>query len=608
MQKAVPNVSMRHLYLYVQLLIAVARKDGIAVRIEWDNIRTAAIGPDPLNSKGLRLKLPQMAATGTDEDADLLQGLISHEIVCHGLHTDFSVIPRESLLKQILNILEDPRGEHLGARRYPGSRRVIRRTLDILMSRGYFAFPDTDVNHPAEILGAWLVSELRNEVLQQDCFAERAVAWRDLATEIFGEDLLGKVKAAALEGAYAASTSEALDSARKILDLLQMAHDDSAVQDENPEQNPDPQPGGEPNDNGDNTDDPEPSPEPQSGSKSDADGNDNKNQQPGNPSGPDKKQLAKVIAQVLSATPEEVGNYGKGLEEVICEASEAIQSGGLNGSHTDQMTERSLVQQDDGVANRALLRAGARATAASLSLKMEDLLEAQSKVRRRKATTGSIRPNRLWRVPLGDMQVFHRTTREEKLDTCVYLLADDSQSMDEVFDTEQSPHLHAALVDPKKQDQTFDVKRKEAAGRVAVAVGEVLHGADIPFGMASFNETVCEWKSFDGDWSSTLLNYHPTSTNGTNTHLAVVWALQRLAARSEARKVLIVVCDGDPGDEVVLESALVEAAFHDVEVCFVLIGEAEVARYEGLSASHGVATNVRELAKAVFGALETALS
>lgn len=604
MQNAVPNVSMRHLYLYVQLLIGVARKDGIAVRIEWDNIRTAAIGPDPLNPKGLRLKLPRMAATGTDEDADLLQGLISHEIVCHGLHTDFSVIPRESLLKQILNVLEDPRGEHLGARRYPGSRRVIRRTLDILISRGCFAFPDADVNHPAEILGAWLVSELRNEVLQQDCFAERAVAWRDLATKTFGEELLGKVKAAALEGAYAASTSEALDSARRILDLLQMAHDDSAGQDENPDQ----QSGGEADDNEDNTGDLDQSPEPQPGSDPGADGGDNKNQQPGNPSGPDRKQLAKVIAQVLSAAPEDVGNYGKGLEEVICEASEAIQSGSLNGSHTDQMTERSLVQQDDGVANRALLRAGARATAASLSLKMEDLLEAQSKVRRRKATTGSIRPNRLWRVPLGDMQVFHRTTREEKLDTCVYLLADDSASMDEVFDAEQSPHLHAALVDPKKQDQTFEVKRKEAAGRVAVAVGEVLHGADIPFGMASFNETVCEWKSFDGDWSSTLLNYHPTSTNGTNTHLAVVWALQRLAARSEARKVLIVVCDGDPGDAVVLESALVEASFHDVEVCFVLIGEAEVARYEGLSASYGVATNARELAKAVFGALETALS
>ncbi|WP_186214892.1 hypothetical protein [Burkholderia gladioli] len=604
MQKAVPNVSMRHLYLYVQLLIAVARKDGIAVRIEWDNIRTAAIGPDPLNPKGLRLKLPRMAATGTDEDADLLQGLISHEIVCHGLHTDFSVIPRESLLKQILNILEDPRGEHLGARRYPGSRRVIRRTLDILISRGYFAFPDADVDHPAEILGAWLVSELRNEVLQQDCFAERAVAWRDLATETFGEELLGKVKAAALEGAYAATTSEALDSARRILDLLQMAHDESAGQDENPDQ----QSGGEADDNEDITDDPDESPEPQPGSAPDADGDDNKNQQPGNPSGPDKKQLAKVIAQVLSATPEDVGNYGKGLEEVICEASEAIQSGSLTGSHTDQMTERSLVQQDDGVANRALLRAGARATAASLSLKMEDLLEAQTKVRRRKATTGSIRPNRLWRVPLGDMQVFHRTTREEKLDTCVYLLADDSASMDEAFDAEQSAHLHAALVDPKKQDQTFEVKRKEAAGRVAVAVGEVLHGADIPFGMASFNETVCEWKSFDGDWSSTLLNYHPTSTNGTNTHLAVVWALQRLAARSEARKVLIVVCDGDPGDAAVLESALIEASFHDVEVCFVLIGEAEVARYEGLSASYGVATNARELATAVFGALETALS
>ena len=85
------RVSMRHLYLYAHMLLADINKVGRSIRIEWMFIPTAQIGPDPQNPKGLLLGLPKMASQGTEEDARLIDGLISHEIVCHGLNPDFRV-------------------------------------------------------------------------------------------------------------------------------------------------------------------------------------------------------------------------------------------------------------------------------------------------------------------------------------------------------------------------------------------------------------------------------------------------------------------------------------------------------------------------------------
>ena len=81
-----------------------------------------------------------------------------------------------------------------------------------------------------------------------------------------------------------------------------------------------------------------------------------------------------------------------------------------------------------------------------------------------------------------------------------------------------------------------------------------------------------------------------------------------LVDRPEARKVLAVVLDGDPGVKDELEVALSEAARFDVEVRFILIGDENESHFRDLSAAYGVARNSRELAKSVFGALEAAIS
>ena len=225
MDQTQPRVSMRHLHLYAHLLLAEAKQNGKSVRLEWANIPTASIGPDPANPGGLVLRLSQMAAVGTEEDATLLRALISHEIVCHGHHTDFTVVPPSNLAGQLANILEDPRGELLGAKKFPGSKKVIREGIEILVDRKVFQGPQDSSDTPAAVLAGWLVTELRSELLDQDCLRQFATDFRARAIKHFGTKLTGQVKAVALQGATARDTQGAIQASIRILELLKLAAD-----------------------------------------------------------------------------------------------------------------------------------------------------------------------------------------------------------------------------------------------------------------------------------------------------------------------------------------------------------------------------------------------
>jgi hypothetical protein len=144
--------SMRHLYLYTHLLLQEANKQGRRVRLEWAQIATASIGPDPTSKADLVLRLPHMASVGTEEDARLLRALIPHEILCHGHHTDFTVVPDPCIGGVLENVLEDPRGELRSLKPFPGSAKVIREGIEILVDREVFKglSPECD-EHPASI-------------------------------------------------------------------------------------------------------------------------------------------------------------------------------------------------------------------------------------------------------------------------------------------------------------------------------------------------------------------------------------------------------------------------------------------------------------------------
>lgn len=564
---ATSKISMRHIYLYTHLLIAETNKLGRRVRVIWENIKTASIGPDQKAAGGLLLTLPLTAAMGTDEDLDLIQGLLDHEILCHGLHTDFSVVIKPDISGILLNVLEDPRGELLAMPRFRGANVNIHKTLKILVKRGIFHGPVPGQETPQSILIAWLVTELRSELLEQTCLKEFSIAYRALAIATFGASLIRQVKEIAVKGCNASDTRGASIAANEILDLLQFTNvQNTRTYDQRSLSN-----------------------NAQVETRPTI-------QKVSNGEGGTSGDISDAINQVLSASLSECGSYAKGLEDVICSSLPGVSQNRMGGYQPDasiEMKELSISRIGGSLENRSLLRAGAQKTAAILSATFEELIETITQNEVWAASEGRLNTRKLWRYAVGDDLIFTRRKQAEEIDTCFYLLGDESSSMGNKFGT------------PPKNGQKDDrITAQEACNRVSVAVGEVLNNSAIPFGIATYNTVVREWHGFEESWAGTLQRYMPDPKHGTKTHLAVVWALKKLIDRPEARRILIVITDGDPGNSAVLRSAVDEAALMGIEVRFVLIGDGYHERYADLGLTCGVAESDNDLSTAVFAALK----
>ena len=597
------KISMRHLYLYTHLLIAEANKRGRKVRIVWANIKTASIGPDPTVKNGLLMTLPKMASLGTEEDLQLIEGLIAHEIACHGLHTDFSVPLKPGVAGTLLNILEDPRGELLARPKYPGANSKIHKALTILTKKGIFHSPDPKKETPPSILTGWLVTELRSEELNQTCLHGFSTEYRALAIATFGSDLVDKVKAIAIRGCHATDTQGASNAADEIVTLLKLAKDErsnSKAGDENQQSA-----------NGSQSDSSGDQSKPTAGSEnqqhSDGDWSNSPNdqskstggsdtQQTGNTGRGDSSKISDAIDKVLNANKADFGDFAKGLEDVISENLPGVTrkwGGGYQPDNSNEMQEQRLSKAGGSFENRKQLRAGAQKTAAMLAVTFEDLIETITQSEVKTTDEGRLNTRKLWRYAVGDDQVFTKRREGESIDTCFYLLGDESISMGSQF----GPEPEEGLEDNR-------ITAHDACKRVSVAVGEVLNNVSIPVGIATYNTVVREWHGFDDSWASTLQRYCPVPKSGTKTHLAVVWALKKLIDRQEARKILVVITDGDPGDSEILKSAIEESAGMGIEVRFVLIGDSYHKHYLDAGMVCGVAKTDNDLASAVFGALK----
>ena len=383
------KLSMRHLYLYTHMLIAEANRAGRKVRIVWAHINTASIGPDSTIPGGLVMKLPKMAALGSDEDIVLIDGLISHEIICHGLHTDFSVPMKPGIAGDLFNILEDPRGELLGKSKYPGANQKIHAALRILKAKGVFRGPDLARETPPSILASWLVTELRSELLKQDCLTEFANAYRSLAVDTFGSELIGQVKQIALVGCHSTDSQGACDAADQIVALLRLAKDNA-------------------------TDKPKSSP------------NDSDNGTGTGEAQPSQDNLSSKIDQILNASSNDLGPFGKGLEDILSANNNALSKsgGGYQPDNANEMQELRQSKTGGSIENRTQLRAGAQKTAAMLSLTFENMIETVTKSETRRTTEGKLNTRALWRYPLGEEKLFTKTMEGESIDTCFYLLGD----------------------------------------------------------------------------------------------------------------------------------------------------------------------------------------
>lgn len=617
-QPAIPFHQRQPVKVRALGLVAKMLGNAMGVEIVFDpKIKTAAT--DCVS----KVFLPVLTDSGTDDDADLLKGLVCHE-AAHCAYTDRKVSERcvkESgkLAGAIRNMFEDARIEKVQSAVHVGVPPMIDKALQILVKRGIYDKP-TDQSEPLDAVTGLLISGLRTKYLGQTGLEEHFPLWRNKCAQLFGDKVTRALWRLAMEVKDAQSNEDSYTLAKKTLDLIkdladgkepeepQTGQGDGQCQSE--DQGQDQGVSGQGQDQpqqgqGDGQDD-DPNAPPQQGSGSQQQPEPNgkgKGQQPdpNEPSAEDKKKNAQSI---LDATDDEIDekktDFGQaadeGLDESGAKESNAYYGRGAGSGRNDVGKRMEAPHLTETIINRS------RAISVRLGNELETLLEAMIDIDVYWTRQGrKVDTTKLSRVAVGNYSVFKHKDDREGLNTAFSLIGDISGSMD-------SWGYRSSATGGSPMQVTEDgfwailqaVDRFEGIATSAAAFGTSIHP------VKHFHETFRSARHY-------LWN-RDSDGGGTDTHYAIQHMGRELMQRDEERKLLMVITDGMPSNVQATAAAVGELLRVGVEVAFLFIASDESA-YSGLSTAlkgsgttFAVASSSDQLVRGIFEAVKTSIT
>ena len=191
---------------------ALGRKFGVSV----------AIGGAEAQTDGDSIQVPALPP-----DSALMPvawGYLAHE-AAHVRYTDFAayragVAAGDALCASLQNILEDVRIERALAGPYPGTRETLQAVCAHLSAEGGMNAPAADA-HPAQVLTSYLLLHLRDSVLGYDGLAAEAKQAEAVLRSVFPARTVHRLQGLLAEVDGLASTTDAVDLARRIRALLE---------------------------------------------------------------------------------------------------------------------------------------------------------------------------------------------------------------------------------------------------------------------------------------------------------------------------------------------------------------------------------------------------
>lgn len=567
---------------------ATAGLDGLDVVFDSNAVTAGA-------SKGY-IVLPLMRTNGSNEEVVLIRGLTNHE-VGHHKFTDFDVFFRMSttdLIRSLGNILEDVRIESELVKCYPGTKRQLAESVEILRNRSerdFFCSPKSldEDPHPGRVVASMLLHKLRAEVLGQN-LDDFAADWSALARKIFGQRVRDLLLELGLKGCAASDTTGVMKMAHRIVRLLQ-----ETLEDEPPPEQNDPQPNqpddqqqdqpddaanGQQDDQQSGQDSGQPDDQQQSGQQ----GNQPPNgQQPGGNGAGLNQKNRQAIEDVLSATASDIGSAGQGLEEVLRNEkmfkpdprSSNPNDAPMEVEVTVDLPEPTVVQpfQRSQIARRSTTEVG---------MQLETLLEAKKDSISIPSRHGKLNARSLVSVVTHNPYVFTRTEENDEINTAIRLYLDRSGSMDGA--------------------------RIDTARDAIVSLGDALDRQDVPFSVAAFDDYVYPVKEWDEGWKLfsnrlTVCSAH----GGTAMGAAHLNGVSELMSRQEERRILMLATDGEPSNWEALAASVDEAMMMGIETRFVLVSPNAntETRFEHFLKGYyvGICRQPTELPKAILAAL-----
>jgi hypothetical protein len=478
----------------------------LGVKVVWGDFHTAS-------TDGKVVKLPNLPLEGKDVGR-WVYGYVAHE-AGHIRETDFRMWPgHDPMLKDIANILEDPRIERVMCVRYPGVRAWLADLTDALLGAGKLGIIDAD-DPPARQVRKWLMYCTGYEMMGYDCLQQMAAQQSRLMAQIFAPDQFAELLAGVQDAQTARSTAEVIAAAARIVKVLKEA--------DPPREEPSPDEAGD-------------------------EGEQQSRQQPARSEGVAVQDVQGD--NVAVATPEQLrglraalatvahpGQWGvdptdKGgmveehLADVIDEARRAACHGGRHVRMPAVFVDRARV---DGCAAIASIRRESTAIRARLEELVQDAtatLHSPARAGRRLLRDAGVR------MMCGNLRAFDRRSGGLDVDAAVHLLQDVSTSM--------RLRLGAANAATTALCVSFaDIEGVDTAVSAFPYPVPTLGGVD--------HEGVRLLKAFDEDYRDAAGRIASLQVNGdTPLANALLHSHQLLLERRRERRIALVVTDGQP--------------------------------------------------------------
>lgn len=547
---------------------------------------------DTATTDGEKITLPALPMPSRSEDLpvceqliDLVRLFIPHE-AGHIRYSAFEPMRRMTsvLGRSLLNAIEDPRMELELIQSLRGTRAQMDRGCERLAEMGFFPALDATAK-PAELMSLYVLYQLRGTLREQEPFLDRAEATRPGLVEVFGKQFADRLDVLlATDGMCMRSTYDAESLANAILAVVK----DEEKKAEQKGKEGDPSKPDKGPDGGGESGDTQAS--PQSGSDNDnasakgapsgdGDTKDGDQGAGGSGQGGDGAANANPFTQAQADGSGGCRDLGDVVSEAISKANAEADAKGISRSVVEWVKGASEEQGEvHPQAVTPMDPLPAQMATRALKTRLRSVLQSQAISRSHESIRGHrISNRRVHRTGQYDRRLFVYQEEQKGVETAVFVLGDTSGSMRD---------------------------RIETLRQSMFATADAMHSlAGVKVGMGTFpgNRVLLP---IGGNPKSALDRLGLKASGGTPMGQAMYWAARQLAVRSEPRKILMVLTDGDPDDRETVEAACEALRGLGVEVFGVGIQHGSV---QWLFERHCVVDALDELPARMLGMLRDAL-
>lgn len=549
-----------------------------------------AIGKTP--SGNLVIYIPRMTV-GNEDDAAIVRSGLAHEAVGHGRHTDFNAKRGPTPLHlAIENVLEDARIEKAAWKIYPKTRKILDEGMAVMTKRKLIKRASNQ-SSPAEKAAVALLLRLMVEELG---YCKSLIDWKAdwaEAVQCFGDETMNKAWAEALVGYQQPNTAEVIKVAARIVKLFQQGYE----QQQQPQQGKGQGGGDDAQSGGSNSG--------KTGDQGDGDGDQGGNSSSGD-GDEDGKGKSKSKSKGKSKDDGKDGKDGKDGSGAGDGQDDGQDDGQGDQDGQDGHSDSNGVGDQANSTATASGSSHAQHAPTPLDLKSirpeefdrGDLLKVQIQnkaVNTSKIPSGKRSPSAF--VPPDAGKAAAQRLKSSLAQRLLAVVEDEDDSLVE-FGTLASHRLVDAVMgdryvfsEPGKPGERLDTAFSlliDMSGSMSGvpgdsclaatwAIGDTLNGyagMGVAFTISSFDGSLYVLKDWKEPWKrgEVLAGYRPHGS--TATYGAVEDRLAHLVKRTEARKVLYLITDGDIGN---LEPLVNTAKEMGVEFVVMMIGDKDCA-------------------------------